>query len=159
MTENENKEDGLAAMAGAQDIPGEEITQEQMEAEGADKITDAQVDEAMAQATAQIKADPIANAVRGLAIGIVAAINKDMPVGKKVDQSHPSVQIMEPALDLVFFAVSGINRMAAALEQMAEAQARLADLNERALQPAFVVNLEQVAQGEQPTEAEKAQGI
>lgn len=136
----ETAQEDPAAKPAAQDIPGEEITEEQMEAEGAGQITDAQVEETLAKATEQIKADPIAAAVRGLAIGIIAGMNDGKD--KKIDQSNPAVQMMEPALDLVYFAVSGLNRMAAALEKMADAQAALVEQNERALAPAFVVNLE-----------------
>ncbi len=147
MTENENKEDGLAAMAGAQDIPGEEITQEQMEAEGADNMTDAEAEDVVAKAAAQIKADPIANAVRGLAQGIIAGINKDLPADKQVDQGHPSVQMLEPALDLVYFFVSGQLRIATALETLVEQNKVL------------IESAGMVQSGEQPTERDKAQGV
>ena len=149
MTDETKNEDGLAAMAGAQ--VGEDITEEQMKAEGADNMTEAQAQETIEKATQAIKADHIASAIRGLAQGFIAAFNENLPEGEKVDQAHTGVRIMEPALDLLYFMVQSLDRAASALEKMADAQAALAEQNGRmtamAQNPPIVVSLTPVDDG------------
>lgn len=116
MTEEVKNEEGLAAIAGAEGAMGEDITQEQMEAEGASNMSEADVQAVVEKLTKTIEADHVAAATRGLAQGIMAALSAKS--GKPIAQDHPVVRIVEPSLDLLYFVCRDIGRMAAALEGM-----------------------------------------
>lgn len=87
------------------EMKGEEITQEQMEAE--------------ARVREQMDADRVAVITRGIAQGLLSVIYEGN--AEKPKQSDPVVQLIEPIMDAVYFVLKDIQRAADAQDRIAKA--------------------------------------